>query len=130
MTSLFVAIYHPRYGNYQHWALHLHTATEDLIFEVDGEHPSFQKMTSHGKPSDSENLIMSLLVSEIGDPDVPTVKAVVDAARVDNETLEWDCQEYVLELLEACEEDAVLDRDDEHYVEVLSFIAGLVLLWS
>ncbi|KAE8377065.1 hypothetical protein BDV26DRAFT_264378 [Aspergillus bertholletiae] len=122
MPTLYVAIYHPRYGNYQHWALHLHTATEDLIFEVDGEHPSFQKMTSRGKPSDSDSLIMSLLVGEIGDPDVPTVKAAVGAARVDNETLEWDCQEYVLEILGACEQEAVLDEDDEHYVEVMKFL--------
>ncbi|KAE8135360.1 hypothetical protein BDV38DRAFT_252672 [Aspergillus pseudotamarii] len=122
MPALYVAIYYPRYGNYQHWALHLHTTNKDLIYEVDGEHPSFRKVTSRGKPSDSDSLIMSLLVSEIGDPDVPTVQEAVEAAHVDNETLEWDCQEYVLEILAACEQEAVLDTDDEHYVEVMKFL--------
>jgi hypothetical protein len=93
-----------------------------LIFEVDGEHPSFQKVTSHGKPSDSGTFIKSLFVSEIGNIDVPTVKAVIEDARVDNETLEWDCQEYVLEILEACEQEAVLDEEDAGYVEIMEYL--------
>ncbi|KAL2847190.1 hypothetical protein BJY01DRAFT_167612 [Aspergillus pseudoustus] len=115
--SLFVAIYQPRYGNFQHWALHLHTDHEDFIFEVDGEHPSFIKVNSSAKPTDSDTLIESLYVGEIGIPDVATVKKIVDEARVDNETLEWDCQEYVLELLEACEREAILEEDDLDFAE-------------
>ncbi|KAF7592441.1 hypothetical protein BBP40_000289 [Aspergillus hancockii] len=122
MPSLSVAIYHPRYGNYRHWALYLHTATENLIFEVDGEHPVFQKVTSHGRPSDSDTFIEALFVGEIGGPDIPTVKAVVEAARVDNETLEWDCQEYVIEILEACEREAVFGHDDPDYVECMEYL--------
>ncbi|PLB44969.1 hypothetical protein P170DRAFT_513071 [Aspergillus steynii IBT 23096] len=114
---LAVAIYHPRYGNFQHWALHLHTSTEDTIYEVDGEHPSFQKVTSSGNPRDSETFIHAIFVSEVGDPDIPTIRAIVDGARVDNETLEWDCQEYVLEIIEACEQEAVLDDHDLEYME-------------
>lgn len=114
---LAVAICHPRYGNFQHWALHLHASDQDYIFEVDGEHPTFQKVTSSGKPSDSDTFIKSIFVSEVGDPDIPTIKAIVDAAHVDNETLEWDCQEYVLDILEACEQEAVLDEDDVYYME-------------
>ncbi|KAE8147335.1 hypothetical protein BDV25DRAFT_160572 [Aspergillus avenaceus] len=118
MPTLSVAIYHPRYGNYRHWALHLQTPTESLIFEVDGEHPSFTKVTSSGNPLESDTCIELLPVSDIGDCDVPTVKAVVGAARVDNETLEWDCQEYVLEILEELEEAAVLDERDRDYESV------------
>ncbi|KAL3479654.1 hypothetical protein BJX99DRAFT_66836 [Aspergillus californicus] len=116
--SLFVAFYHPRYGNFQHWALHLHTDSEDLIFEVDGEHPCFTKATTHGKPTDSDTLIESLFVGDIGIPDSPTVKQIVEEARVDNETLEWDCQDYVLEILEACEREAILEEYDMDYAEV------------
>lgn len=113
-----VAIYRPRYGNFKHWALHLHTGSEDLVFEVDGEHPLFQKVTSTGKPTDNETFLESLHVGEIGIPDIPTVRRIVDEARVDNATLEWDCQEYVLEILEACEVEAVLEEEDPDYAEV------------
>ncbi|BCS25490.1 uncharacterized protein APUU_50201S [Aspergillus puulaauensis] len=115
---LSVAIYRPRYGNFKHWALHLHTGSEDLVFEVDGEHPLFTKVTSTGKPTDNESFLESLHVGEIGIPDIPTVRRIVDEARVDNETLEWDCQEYVLEILEACEVEAVLEEEDPDYAEV------------
>lgn len=30
---------------------------------------------------------------------------------------EWDCQDYVLEILDNLEEEFVLDRDDEDYIE-------------
>ncbi|KAL2802241.1 hypothetical protein BJX63DRAFT_120372 [Aspergillus granulosus] len=116
--ALFVAIYQPRYGNFQHWALHLHTDHEDFIFEVDGEHTSFTKASSSAKPTDSNTLIESLFVAEIGTPDVATVKQIVEEARVDNETLEWDCQEYVLEILETFEREAILEEDDLDYAEI------------
>ncbi|GCB26962.1 hypothetical protein AAWM_09847 [Aspergillus awamori] len=117
-----VAIYHPRYGNFQHWALHLHSDTEDLIFEVDGEHPCFQKVVSNGLPSDNLGFIESLFVCQIGSPDIPTVKDVVDATPVDNETLEWDCQDYVLDILEGCEREAVLEDEDADYAEAMEIL--------
>ncbi|PYH28453.1 uncharacterized protein BO87DRAFT_216566 [Aspergillus neoniger CBS 115656] len=119
---LAVAIYHPRYGNFQHWALHLHSNTEDLIFEVDGEHPTFQKVVSNGLPSDNMGFIESIFVCQIGSPDIPTVKDVVDATPVDNETLEWDCQDYVLEILEGCEKEAVLEDEDADYAEAMEIL--------
>ncbi|KAL4952035.1 hypothetical protein BDW69DRAFT_195982 [Aspergillus filifer] len=107
---LSVAIYRPRYGNFRHWALHLHTDTEDLIYEADGEHPSFTKAASFGKPTDNESFIEAFYVGEIGTPDIATVKRIVEEAGIDNETLEWDCQDYVLEILEACEREAEILR--------------------
>ncbi|THC99154.1 hypothetical protein EYZ11_001329 [Aspergillus tanneri] len=47
---LSVPFYHPRHGNFQHWAIHLHTSAQDLIFEVDGEHPGFRKVTKWDCP--------------------------------------------------------------------------------
>ncbi|KAL3458428.1 hypothetical protein BJX64DRAFT_292232 [Aspergillus heterothallicus] len=120
--QLFVAIYRPRYGNFRHWALHLHTDNQDYIFEVDGEQPAFIKVSSSSKPTEWDMLIESLYVGEIGIPDLATFKQLVDEAKVDNETLEWDCQDYVLELLEACEREAILDEDDPDYAETTEIL--------
>ncbi|RAL06734.1 uncharacterized protein BO97DRAFT_419195 [Aspergillus homomorphus CBS 101889] len=119
---LAVAIFHPRYGNFQHWALHLHTDTEDHLFEVDGEHPGFTEVSSHVHPRDIPMYIQSNRASAVGNVDVPTIQAVVDATPVDNETLEWDCQDYVLEILEGCEREAVIDDDDADYVEAMEIL--------
>ncbi|KAA8650312.1 uncharacterized protein ATNIH1004_002996 [Aspergillus tanneri] len=111
---LSVPFYHPRHGNFQHWAIHLHTSAQDLIFEVDGEHPGFRKVT-------------------IGEVDVPTIKAAIDAVRVDNKTLEWDCPEYTLEILDGYEKEAVLDEADEEYKEakeILKRKRGPLTYWG
>ncbi|PYH93123.1 hypothetical protein BO71DRAFT_328336, partial [Aspergillus ellipticus CBS 707.79] len=119
---LSVAIYHPRYGNFQHWALYLHSDSEDLLFEVGGEHPSFQKVVSRAIPSENPTFIRSVFVGQIGHPDIPTVKNIVDATALDNKTLEWDSQDYVLDILEGCEQEAVLDNEDADYVEALEIL--------
>ncbi|KAI9929581.1 hypothetical protein ASPWEDRAFT_51875 [Aspergillus wentii DTO 134E9] len=117
LPFLSAAIHHPHYGNFQHWSLYLHTDSEDLIFEVDGEHPNFQKVISNGKPSDTDTFIEYVFLCEIGEPDIPTIKMVVDNARVDNETLEWDCQDFVLEILEGCEMEGIMDDEEVDYYE-------------
>lgn len=45
------------------------------------------------------------------------MKDAANSIPVDNETSEWDCQDYVLEILDRLQEDYVLDEDDEDYQE-------------
>lgn len=51
----------------------------------------------------------------ISKTDIETVKQVAQTVPVDNETVEWDCQEYVPDMLDRLEDEFVLDRDDEDY---------------
>lgn len=55
-----------------------------------------------------------MYVGVIGKNDIDTVKQIVETVVVDNEVFEWDCQEYVLDMLDRLEE-YVLDCDDEDY---------------
>ena len=114
MGKLYIAIYKPRYGNYKHWALFL-DSSESLIFEVVGEHGTFQKNTIKGSPSSSTRHENNILVADINDQDIPELKKTVSGVKVDNETTEWNCQDYVLETLEALEKECVIDEDDEDY---------------
>ncbi|KAL2863977.1 uncharacterized protein BJX67DRAFT_229112 [Aspergillus lucknowensis] len=52
---------------------------------------------------------------EIEAPDIATAKQVIDEAGVHKETIEWDCQNYALEILEACHREAVFEEDDSGY---------------
>lgn len=45
------------------------------------------------------------------------VKEAAASIPVDNETIEWDCQDYVLEILDRLEEEYVLEKEDEDYQE-------------
>ncbi|PYH44614.1 uncharacterized protein BP01DRAFT_70073 [Aspergillus saccharolyticus JOP 1030-1] len=106
------------------WALHLHTDTEDHLFEVDGEHPGFTKVTTHNDPWNIPIYTQSIRVSDFGNVKIPTIQAVVDATPVDHETLEWDCRYYVLEVLEGCEREMVIDDDDSYYVEAIDILGS------
>lgn len=56
-----------------------------------------------------------MYVGVIDKNDIDTVKQIVETVVVDNEMFEWDCQEYVLDMLDRLEEEYVLDCDDEDY---------------
>lgn len=49
--------------------------------------------------------------------DPERVRNAAQSVPVDNETTEWDCQDYVLEILDNLEEEFVLDSDDEDYID-------------
>lgn len=113
-SRLYVVFYRPRYGNYQHWALYLE-GTEHTIFEVTGSHPNFEKKEVKANPSNSGSYLSKLYVGTISETDIVTVRQCVAAVEVDNATTEWDCQEYVIDILDKLEAELVLDEDDEEY---------------
>lgn len=115
--KLFVAFYRPRYGNYQHWALYIESGQEHFIFEVIGQHPIFKRNVVMADPKRSRSLRQLLFVAMICDDDIERVKSAAQDVSVDNQTAEWDCQDYVLDILDKLEEDFVLDADDEEYID-------------
>ena len=113
--KLYVAFFRPEYGNYQHWGLFLDDDEEQLMFEVAGVHPTFERNIEKQPPEKLEGFLQRVYVAVISKTDIETVKQVAETVPVDNETVEWDCQEYVLDMLDRLEDEFVLDRDDEDY---------------
>ena len=113
--KLYVAFFRPQYGNYQHWGLCLDDDEEQLMFEVSGEHPNFERNIEKQPPEQLDGFLRKLYVAVISKTDIETVKQVAQTVPVDNDTVEWDCQEYVLDMLDRLEDEFVLDRDDEDY---------------
>jgi len=56
-----------------------------------------------------------IFMDSISPKDIATVQRVAETTAVDNETVEWDCQEYVLDMLETLEKECVVDEDDGYY---------------
>lgn len=108
--KLYVVFYRPRYGNYQHWALYLESETENIIFEVIGQHPNFQRNAVSAVPENSRSFISKLYVGVIGKNDVQGVRDAAKTVKVDNETMDWDCQDYVLEILDKLEAEFILRK--------------------
>ena len=98
--KLYVVLYRPRYGNYQHWALYLQTDSDNLIFEVTGSHPNFIYNAVKADPTRSRTFVKVVFMDTVSSDNIATVQNVARTTKIDNETVEWDCQEYVLDVLE------------------------------
>ena len=116
--KLFVVFYQPRYGNFLHWALHIENGEEHHIIEVDGEHPQFRRNMFMENPKETSAFLREFFIAVLGEDGVERVKSAAQSVPVDNETVEWDCQDYVLDILDKLQEDFVLDKDDEDYMDV------------
>ncbi|CAG7941665.1 unnamed protein product [Penicillium nalgiovense] len=116
--KLSVVFYRLRYGNFLHWALHIEKGEEHHIIDVDGEHAQFKRNTFMENPKESDTFLRQFFVAVLGEDDVERVKSAAQTVPVDNETIEWDCQDYVLEILDKPQEGLVLDKDDEDYMDV------------
>lgn len=115
MPTLYIAIYRARHGNYKHWALYLDDGNDSTIFQVNGQHPTFQKSSTKSTPTRSSSHLTNILVASVRKADVPEVGNAFEDTNVDNDTVEWTCQDFVLEILDKLREDEVIDEDDGDY---------------
>ncbi|KAI9855633.1 MAG: hypothetical protein M1813_009679 [Trichoglossum hirsutum] len=116
MPKLHVAMYLPEEGNYEHWGLHLENGSENTIYEITGDSPSFVTNVVQSHPSATNRHKRSIFVAMIDATDMPTFKDAVSTVKPNNEVSLWNCQDYVLELLEKLEEECVIDGEDSQYV--------------
>jgi len=68
------------------------------------------------RSENSKSYLGKTFVAVLSDDSGQDVKVTAERVPVDNETVEWDCQDYyVLEILNKLENEFVLDADDEDY---------------
>lgn len=114
MPKTYIAVYRPRSGNYYHWALYV-KSTPSRIFEVTGSHPDFARNIVESKPESTNRHVESIGVGDINEGDMREFYSIMSKVEIDNDTVDWNCQDFVLEALEALTEECVLDEDDEEY---------------
>ncbi|KAI9732517.1 MAG: hypothetical protein M1834_003852 [Cirrosporium novae-zelandiae] len=117
MPNLYVAMYQPTEGNYEHWALYLENGPEHTIYEIVGEWPSFRPNVKLARPSNTNRHKRSILVYSIGLSDIVAFQGAVASVRLDNLASEWNCQDYVIECLDKLEEGCIIDGNDEEYIK-------------
>lgn len=120
--ELYVAFYRPRQGNYSHWALYIDDEYDPVIFEVVGKLPQFERSIRHTRPENSARFLGKQFVGIILRSDVPDIWNIASSANVDNETMEWDCQDYVLEVLGLLADNYILDEQNEDFCEALDLL--------
>lgn len=86
-----------------------------MIYRVIGRHGTFQRNVVHTRPDNSIRFEGTIYLGEVADQDFDDFEKTITATNVDNETVEWDCQGYVLEILDNLEDAYIIDGDDETF---------------
>ncbi|KAF2002008.1 hypothetical protein P154DRAFT_594863 [Amniculicola lignicola CBS 123094] len=112
-----VAIYRPRQGNYHHWGLCVYDTTRKryTIYEVTGAHPDFEKNVLNSDPRNTRRLVKLIPIDVISRNNQGDLVRAIESVPIDNDTTEWNCQDYVMEILGKLVEECLLDEDDEDY---------------
>lgn len=60
-------------------------------------------------PRKSVDFLESIHLGAVRDRDFREFEKTIKATNVDSEAVEWDCQDYVLEILDNLEEECIVD---------------------
>ncbi|KAB8360949.1 hypothetical protein FH972_024681 [Carpinus fangiana] len=122
-ASLYILMYKAESANYDHWALMLQERDSRTIFEVEGEHPSFTRRSGIVGVVDAHRRTKKCVyIAAIREREIPEFRGIIQDLAIDNETLDWNCQDYVLEGLDEFVEAGIIDDDDTDYVETRSAV--------
>lgn len=116
MPRLYVAMYKPVTGNYEHWALYLEDNDNHKLFQVVGAHPTFTDNVTIAKSASTERHKRSIFISDINTIDLEELGKAVGAVVPDNSIVPENYQDYIIEVLEKFEEECIVDADEEAYI--------------
>lgn len=103
MATMYAAMYQPRIGNYEHWSIYVKSRDQDLIGEVIGEHPDFEKPALlRAVPQNSGRFKRSVELGKFSENKLRRFEQIYNRAEVDNRTTEWDCQDFVIDVFDEC----------------------------
>lgn len=117
MPNLYVAMYEPADGIYEHWALYLQTDSQDTTYEVIGHPCDYTSRVLLKHPSATTRHKRSVFLYSIRAADIPEFERVLSTLTPANSPRSWNCQSYVLDVLNALGEHGVIDKDDVAYME-------------
>ncbi|KAF1958344.1 hypothetical protein CC80DRAFT_592063 [Byssothecium circinans] len=118
MANLYVAIYRPHGGNVHHWALWLEGSGWSRLFEATGDPGRYQVSEKVDiQPAASSRHKSNIFIQQIDDYNGFIANARSCAAPKNSAA--WDCQEYVMGVLEAANLDEIIK--DYEYEQIKAY---------
>ncbi|KAM5432815.1 hypothetical protein MferCBS31731_007341 [Microsporum ferrugineum] len=102
---------------YKHWCLFYEgpTKEEEFIFNIMGSSTRYRYEMQNSNPHDSETLVEMIHLCNVDTSQFDVIKQAAETAIIHNEYPGYNCQDYVLELLDDLEKRGCIDNKDEKY---------------
>ncbi|CAG8887683.1 unnamed protein product [Penicillium egyptiacum] len=104
-------------GVYKHWGVSIDAPREEdkIFLQVAGSDGRFRYEMETTDVRLSERLVELLPLYDVDVAKIDSIKTVASQVTVHNEIRGWNCQDYVLDLLEALEKEAIVNSKDAGY---------------
>ena len=127
-AELSVVRYKPAAHSKAHWALHLRIVdggeARHLLYQANGEAGNLHLDVVEADPMESQHFLEQIDICDIdGTSDIAEVESHLKKQPMRNEVSSWTCQDWVMEVLEALDEDNLLD--EYQYGEAKERLMGL-----
>jgi hypothetical protein len=111
-------------GVYKHWALFIDQAeAEATLLNVRGSDGRFRYETEKRDVRYDESLVELVYLCDVDVAKANTIRNIARTIPVHNDISGWNCQDYVLDLLDELEERKVIDGEDELYRMQRTYVA-------
>ena len=124
-VSIYVAI-HDDGGVYKHWGIFIDEPqeAEKLLLHVKGSDGRFRYEPEMKDARRSRSLVELVYLCDVDVAKTSSIKTVASKVPVHNEIRGWNCQDYVLDLLDALEDGAIVNNQDAGYKKQKNLVRG------
>ncbi|KAJ5688702.1 hypothetical protein N7462_003094 [Penicillium macrosclerotiorum] len=122
---IYVAIL-PGEGAFNHWGLFIDGTTDQdkALLQVKGSDGQFKYEPETRDARQSEGLIELFYLCHVGVIKVEEIKAAADQATIYNDIPGWNCQDYVIDLLEELQEKAIMGNQNQDFEKQMVLLRG------
>ncbi|KAJ5773546.1 hypothetical protein N7457_008442 [Penicillium paradoxum] len=115
-VSLYVALSAGE-GVYKHWGVFIDASQEEdkTLLQAAGSDGRFRFESETKDSRHSEGLVELVLLCDVNVANITSIKTIASQVTIHNEIRGWNCQDYVLDLLDALEKHAVVNGEDAAY---------------
>ncbi|KAJ5635666.1 uncharacterized protein N7484_008979 [Penicillium longicatenatum] len=114
-------------GVFKQWGLFIDDENQKnkTVLQVKGSDGQFRYEPETKDARRSPDIVDLIYVCNVDVMKANDIKRVASEAAVHNDISGWNCQDYVLDLMELLEETGVLDGSDEEYRRHMDFVRGI-----
>lgn len=113
---------------FKHWGVLIEKpkAAESILLQVMGSDGRFRYEPETGDVRDSttRTLVELVYLCDVDVTEISSIETVASRVTVHSEIRGWNCQDYVLDLLDALENEGIVYKEDAGYKSQKSLVRG------